>query len=170
MGRTSLRPPERSDAETVDAWLREASGAVLGKPGAHGAGTGDLAAFLAAKPREQEALIVTTRDKPIGLVAWSAIDSGTAAIHFLAIAEPERNLGFGAEAVLGLEARHRRCATLAEVPTSNGLALYFWLRIGYHPIYPGRGSAHAPGNSIWMFRSGNDERAVRSLSSQIPAE
>jgi GNAT superfamily N-acetyltransferase len=63
---------------------------------------------------------------------------GSASVPFLAIAPPRRFRGLGGEAALALERhlRHRFAIErlLAPVPDGRGLAVYFWLRLGYRPL------------------------------------
>jgi GNAT superfamily N-acetyltransferase len=67
-----------------------------------------------------------------------------------------RNLGYGQEMVIALEAAYGQgCAVAAAaVPRTNGLAVYFWLRAGYRPVH-GRAFRHltmlTPG-PLWMLR------------------
>ena len=83
---------------------------------------------------------------PFGLMAVAQDDPepGWATVDLLAIArQEERDVAALAvamlEAYLQGEARHIRAAVPAEV----GLALYFWLRLGYRPVVSGQG--------LWMI-------------------
>jgi hypothetical protein len=82
-------------------------------------------------------------------------------IEGLAIAATERNLGYGAEAVYELENRYPGVRLLAGVPLTNGLAIYFWLRVGYRPLFPETFPLMPDGSRffdeserIWMERGG----------------
>ncbi len=85
-----------------------------------------------------------------------------ATIPFLAI-DPERRFrGLGGEAGLALEQRLRQklgvAKVYAPVPEGRGLAVYFWLRLGFRPL----SAADSPGPplgltdeskpGIWMLR------------------
>jgi hypothetical protein len=77
-------------------------------------------------------------------VAQDDPEPGWATVDLLAIARQEERdvaaLGVALlEAHLQGEARHIRAAVPAEV----GLALYFWLRLGYRPVVSGQG--------LWMI-------------------
>ena len=88
-----------------------------------------------------------TNQEPVGLVLVALDDPepGWATVALLAIARQEERdvaaLGVALlEAYLQGEASHIRAA----VPLDVGLALYFWLRLGYRPVVSGQG--------FWMIR------------------
>jgi GNAT superfamily N-acetyltransferase len=99
---------------------------------------------------------VVTPDEP---------EAGVACMAFVAIDPRERFRGLGGEAGLAVERRvmerwgARR--VLASVPEGRGLAVYFWLRLGYRPltqpdapwVVRGLGGKAVPG--IWMERDGS---------------
>jgi ribosomal protein S18 acetylase RimI-like enzyme len=77
-------------------------------------------------------------DTPIGVLTY-LLDGRrhTATISWVALAPGARRLGLGQDAVrLFEEAATRRGVRTfrATVDSSNGLALYFWLRLGYRPL------------------------------------
>jgi GNAT superfamily N-acetyltransferase len=78
-----------------------------------------------------------------------------ARIDLLAVAADKRRLGIGSRAALALEKRLARPAKriYVAVPARIGLALYFWLRLGYRPLTQGewpQGPEDPP--SAWMVR------------------
>ena len=87
---------------------------------------------------------------------------GDATISFLAVQPERRYRGLGGETGLALErlVRERLGAwrVYAGVPEGRGLAVYFWLRLGYRPLgiveapsaTLGLGDVSLPG--IWMLR------------------
>jgi GNAT superfamily N-acetyltransferase len=99
-----------------------------------------------------------------GVVGVAAYQTGSpsrhaARIRFLIVEPARRRLGIGGRAVLALE---RRLTTLAgalyvKVPASLGLALYFWLRLGYRPLTQAEAPSPASPTSpaTWMVRSLN---------------
>lgn len=98
---------------------------------------------------------------PLGLILLSSAGTGMLRIEGLAIAATERNLGYGAEAVYELENRYPGVRLLAGVPLTNGLAIYFWLRVGYRPLFPETFPLMPDGSRffdeserIWMERGG----------------
>jgi hypothetical protein len=109
-------------------------------------------------------LIAGADGAPLGLavILPDVPVSGAVALPFLAIEPQRRFRGLGGEASLALE-RHlrRRLGTerfYAPVPDGRGLAVYFWLRLGYRPLLtslepaPVAGLNPQPGSGIWMLR------------------
>ena len=90
---------------------------------------------------------------PVGLAAVALDDPGPnwATVRLLAIATAERR-DLAARAIALLEANVRRQAEYirAAVPLDAGLALYFWLRLGYHPAISEE--------RLWMARDLSAER------------
>jgi hypothetical protein len=74
-------------------------------------------------------MVDTSITLPEGVLSRSAV-----VIDALAIRAGLRNLGYGAEAVYCLEATYPDAQVYAAIPRFNGLALYFWLRVGYRPV------------------------------------
>ncbi len=75
----------------------------------------------------------------VGMLAWRRSTSTTRSseglvIEALAVRAGLRNLGYGAEAVYRLESAHPDARVYAAIPRTNGLAIYFWLRVGYRPV------------------------------------
>lgn len=89
-----------------------------------------------------ETLVIAPRgeDKPIGVLQYRMNEpsKGWATIDYLAVVEGSRRWGLGQDAVRLLEddlaqqedVRHFRTT----IDTGQGLALYFWLRLGYRPL------------------------------------
>ncbi len=86
----------------------------------------------------------------------------TASISFLTI-EPERRFrGLGGEAGLAIDGHIRRHAGIERVfvpiPDGRGLAVYFWLRLGFRPLlsseapWPLVGLSPNPRPGIWLLR------------------
>ena len=81
---------------------------------------------------------------------------GAARVDFLAVSPDQRRLGIGGRTALALERRLRGKAkrVYVQVPASIGLALYFWLRLGYQPLtrrdWPATPVDGAP--AVWMMR------------------
>lgn len=84
---------------------------------------------------------------PIGLVAVAVGDPepGWATVNLLAIARPEeRDIAALGVTLLGAHLQGEASHIRAAVPAGVGLALYFWLRLGYRPI--------VSGERLWMIR------------------
>jgi hypothetical protein len=78
-----------------------------------------------------------------------------AQVRFLAVEPGRRRLGAGGRAALALERKLKRSARAIYVliPEHLGLALYFWLRLGYRPLTQGDWPvAPDEGASTWMVR------------------
>lgn len=98
----------------------------------------------------------------LAVARLGAPEPGAACIPLIAIAPPERFRGLGGEAGLALERRIvDRWAVgrvLAPIPEGRGLAVYFWLRLGYRPVigaeapWPPGGLANKAPRGIWMAR------------------
>ena len=111
-----------------------------------------LAQFAETLSAGTELLFVALADdRPVGLMVLTSHPSEVW-IDLLTIAGPSRNLGLGAEAVFAAEARHPNCRICAGIPPENGLAIYFWLRAGYRPLYPSMARHDLPKGRIWMVR------------------
>ena len=159
------------------------SGEVLGSgrirlssltPDAFGAMTGWLSAAVAPEWSIEDlrtaanaydcVLVGDPAGAPIGLavVIPNEHEPGAATVPFLSI-DPERRFrGLGGEAGLALERTLRRKLGVEKVYAplheSRGLAVYFWLRLGFRPL----SSASSPGPllglteksnpGIWMLR------------------
>ena len=139
-----LHPLRRADVATLD-WLpaaaREAGCARWSDSGALDGAVGAPGVLVAG-----ECIIECDVGSP---------DAGCATVRFIAVAPERRRLGSGHRAVLALERRLRKevARCYVAVPARTGLALYFWLRLGYRPLtqheWPG---APPDAPSVWMMR------------------
>lgn len=79
----------------------------------------------------------------------------SARIELLAVAPAQRRLSTGSRAALALERRLSRSSkrVYVLVPSKLGLALYFWLRLGYRPLTQREWPASPESTpSVWMMR------------------
>ncbi len=126
--RVVLRPLVDADLPSIEPWYPEAAERLAA------ARAGPNAGLLAIAHRDDPA--------PIGLIDYRAgrPAPGWLTIGFIAVAAPYRGHGYGSEAVRLLEdgALRRGAAGRfrADVAMSNGLGVYFWLRLGYRPARP----------------------------------
>ncbi len=159
--RASIR---QMDAQTIDAdWLDEAAQAIAGR------GTpcrlrdrlddGDQGWWILGENGESDTVVGALCGK---LIAPTDSVTGRALVWtWLAIDARWRAYGYGGLAVPLLEqAAARLGATLAltPLPADNGVALYFWLRLGYVPLRSAPVSMSdwpigAAADALWMQRS-----------------
>jgi RimJ/RimL family protein N-acetyltransferase len=145
-GRVTLRPVKRVDFAQIEAWYADASAAVRG---------GEIDTSDTIERRSEEAkdrlLTIAADDRePIGLIEYRVHEpaEGWLSTTFIALKGGRRGFGYGSEAVRVLEAwaekSHQVTSFLAEINPRNGLALYFWLRVGYRPAHEGEVFWRAP--------------------------
>jgi hypothetical protein len=92
-------------------------------------------------------LVEEGADEPVGAMVVIVHDSepGWATVNLLAVADQEqRDLAAQAVGVLETRLRGEAGHIRAAVPLDVGLALYFWLRLGYRPTVSGEG--------LWVVR------------------
>lgn len=144
--RVNLRPIRDDDVPLIEPWYGEAAAAVhgLGKAGAYG--REDLERQVEASRTEPAggllAITRTGEDAPMGMLDYrvGVPEEGWAMIGCVALETGARRWGLGQDAVrLFEENAARRWGVRrfrANVDVHHGLALYFWLRLGYHPLGP----------------------------------
>ena len=134
-----LHPLREGGAAAIAGWYGKAillAGSLLP--------VGDL---FDSTDRQRTLILEAHTEEPAGVMAV-ALDNpepGWATVTLLAIAAQEQR-DLAAEAIALLEARLRGEAShiRAAVPLDVGLALYFWLRLGYRPVVSGQ--------RLWMMR------------------
>jgi hypothetical protein len=132
-GRVTLRAIADDDLAAVEAWWPEAAATVQGFTTP--ADTSELHDLIEAS---HATLVVALGNDPtpIGLLAYVLPAEGWLEFRFVALAAGRRGWGYGAEAVQAVEASGLAERFTADVHAANGLALYFWLRMGYRPASP----------------------------------
>jgi RimJ/RimL family protein N-acetyltransferase len=124
------RPVTKRDFASISAWYSEAVATAFEER--------SLEQLLASKSRARvvRAIVIGMHEDPIGVVEHQH-KGDWLDITFIALAKPYRGWGYGSEAVRVVEEWALREGTAerfrAEVDVRNGLALYFWLRLGYRP-------------------------------------
>jgi hypothetical protein len=161
--RVTLRPLMPSDRPDVEPWLPEAITAIAGVK----APVPDTR-FRSALNLDFDALwagctveaVLVEGNGIAGLLVWRWLRSTERGPHpaltveALMIRAGSRNVGYGAEAVCCLEAMHPNATMFAAIPRSNGLAIYFWLRIGYRPVHVDEDVALAQdAQRLWMVNA-----------------
>ena len=91
------------------------------------------------RPKQQEGAkggsAIVMAGEETGVVRYTVRDAEVI-IEWIELAPERRGWGHGSEAVRLLEeqlGREGAKRVRARVPVANGLALYFWLRLGYRP-------------------------------------
>jgi len=146
---TELRPLRESDLAALSTWLPQAAAALGCERWP------DDAALRSAVGRDGALAIV--EGDAAGVVSYrlGTPQPDAAEVSFLAVAPDRRRLGIGGRAALALEERLGGSAArvYVSVPAQAGLALYFWLRLGYRPLtqveWPAR-PARPP--AAWLVR------------------
>ena len=106
----------------------------------------------------QNGTLIADEGGPLGFVAFElgAPRRNSARVRLLAVRPDQRRLGIAGRAALALEERLRESASRCDVlvPARLGLALYFWLRLGYRPLTQREQPAppEAP-PAVWLVRS-----------------
>ena len=160
--RVALRPFAPGDDAAVGPWLAEAVAAIDGSRTAAGmpSDVAGLEAYVCQRwPGALCAAVVVPALGVAGLLVWRAEAGERAATVILALAvrHDARNVGYGAEAVELLEAANPDARFLAAVPRSNGLALYFWLRVGYRPLALAEDPVRTRDEVyLWLVRASGD--------------
>lgn len=158
--RTIVCPVSDDDIPAIQSWYPEAIAAVQGvrDPGAADFGK-DLSA-LRMSGQGGETLVIARADdpEPIGLLQYRLPEAGWLEFRFLALANGHRGRGYGSEAVQLIEHSGLAQRFAAFVHAANGLAFYFWLRMGYRPAVSGELTwrEHDPGDMISMVRGDSD--------------
>ena len=154
--RVALSPLDNCDPPGEVAWLPEAWSAIDGRrPDAFVPAT-VTGLIEAANARWREARVDRIDIAPeafTGFIAWEEMQSEVV-IRGLTIRRDRRNLGYGAEAVEWLEASRPKRRFIAAIPRSNGLAIYFWLRVGFRPVREDEDRERSHDQEyLWMLRS-----------------
>jgi RimJ/RimL family protein N-acetyltransferase len=155
-----LRPLSEADLPLIEPWHGRAAAIVRPQAGRGEANLQqDFEEARSQPDRELLAIVLASDGELIGLLdCWSPYPAASwLTVDLLAIAEPYRGRGLGAEAVLVLEegARRRGLAHrfAAVVSADAGRALYFWLRLGYRPLLQADLPWPSPRNGVvWMAR------------------
>ncbi|MEX2157798.1 MAG: hypothetical protein WEB04_00135 [Dehalococcoidia bacterium] len=144
-----LRPIRRGDVAPLSTWL-PATGAQIGCDR-----WSDASALDAAIA--QRHVLVGDEDGARALLEYETDvpERGAALVRFMAVAPDRRRLGAGGRTALALERRLARSTSkiYVHLPERLGLALYFWLRLGYRPLTQRAWPVAADGAfATWMVR------------------
>jgi GNAT superfamily N-acetyltransferase len=158
--RLHLRAATPSDADAVASWLPEAAAAIDGRgaPVDRYLTLDSLLRCWDARFLPGATLLAERADGAVvGLARVRTPEDAGLVIDTLAVRADARNRGYGLEMVLAIETTFGEASTraYAGIPRENGLAVYFWLRAGYRPLYPVP-AGPPPGLDpalLWMVRS-----------------
>ena len=172
--RVIIRSVARGDLPQIEPWYAEA---VATAHGLREPPPGETLErwFSKAEASDAELLLIAKAEDPvpIGLLRCRLgfPDKGCLAIDFVAMAAGRRGWGYGSEAVGLVEdwatGSRKSRRFVAEVDARNGLALYFWLRLGYRPARPDEVFWRAPDEDdiIAMVREEPKEQPQWTTSS-----
>jgi len=147
-----IREPSPDDEAVIDSWVGEAVTAVNGGIAVAGTAT-TWRTWQGTLTRRQRPLAIVRADRPVGLAVVRSGGIGPVWLDVFVIEAGLRNLGLGTEAVLLLEERFGSRPLIAGVPLTNGLAIYFWLRAGYTPVYAHGRTPGLARDRVWMRRT-----------------
>jgi hypothetical protein len=134
----ALRPFERHDITWLDSWLTPVAASV-GYEGVSAAAAGASLLARAAKERNLRAPIIERDGKPVGLLVYRlhAPRRRAAIIELVATPPAEARRGAGMRSAVLVEEQLRSegvTAVYAPAPAVHGIAMYFWIRLGYRPL------------------------------------
>ena len=133
----SLRPFVAADAAWLDEWLASVAQSV----GCNGIGDAPGATITARLQREKNlrAHIIERDGEPAGVTLFrlKAPTKSSAIVELVATppSESRRGAGMAAATLIEPELRAAGVRTVyAPAPEIHGIAMYFWIRLGYHPL------------------------------------
>jgi hypothetical protein len=131
----SLRPLAASDVDWLDAWLPALAAGVGYDAFDHAHATESIIERAAT-----ESLVVRMIERDgtrAGIIIARRLDATSAMFELVATPASESRRGSGMTAAAMLEADLRAGGTkriYAPAPEIHGIAMYFWIRLGYHPL------------------------------------
>lgn len=124
----ALRAVRASDAAWIGSWFSPVAASV-------GFSHGDYRALIGEDSRG--ASVITLDRRPIGLLVYRLLAGDAAIIEFVGTPPVEARRGSGMQAAALLEralSKRGVRTILAPAPESHGIAMYFWIRLGYRPL------------------------------------
>jgi hypothetical protein len=152
----TLRLLATHDITWLDAWLAPVAASV----GYHGGGgAGDAGISLLARTaaeRDLRARVIERDGAPVGLLVYRlhAPRRSGAIIELVATppAEARRGAGMRAAALVEEELQSEGVTKVyAPAPAARGIAMYFWIRLGYRPLMRGDWPCERAGVA-WLLR------------------
>jgi hypothetical protein len=150
-----LRPFVEADVDGLDGWLA----AVARSVGHDALNRSDAARSLLGRPRAEKSLrvrVIERNGDAAGLLVYRlhAPRRGAALIELVATPPSMARRGSGMTAVVVLEDELRAAnvrAVYAPAPAIHGIAMYFWIRLGYRPLLSPDWPCRSPGVA-WLLR------------------
>ena len=130
----SLRPLVAGDGAWADAWLPDVAASI-------GHDVRDVASLVGREKKERGLLArAIERDgEPIGVAIararWPKRAAGT--IELVALPPEQARRGYGVQAAALIESELSDAGAkriYVPAPAVHGIAMYFWIRLGYHPL------------------------------------
>ena len=151
----SLRPVIAADAAWLDIWLTRVAESV-GYDEIDGALPGRSLFARTRRERSVQARIVERDGADAGLLVYltAAPKRGSAIIELVATppALARRGSGMGAAALAEYELRASGARMVyAPAPAVHGIAMYFWIRLGYRPLMRAQWPCERAGVA-WLVR------------------
>jgi hypothetical protein len=147
----TLRPLAPADASCIDAWLPAAARSV-------GYESDSCASLLARAKGERTFRVraITREEDDVGLVVYSLNTPRRGSALFELVATPpehtRRGDGMIAAALVEEEMRAANVRIVyAPAPAMHGISMYFWIRLGYAPLFRGEWPCHREGIA-WLRR------------------
>jgi hypothetical protein len=134
----TLRPLAAHDITWLDSWLAPVAASV-DYDAVSGNGPGASLLARAATERDLRPRVIERDAEPVGLLVYRlhAPRRRAATIELVATpaAEARRGAGMRAAALLEEELRSEGVTAIyAPAPAAHGIAMYFWVRLGYRPL------------------------------------
>jgi hypothetical protein len=128
-----LRDLAREDAAWLDTWLAECASSVAYDEIKRDEPSRSL--FARVNDSVTRVRVIEAASEPVGVVVFST--SRPAMIEFVGVQPSSARRGYGqVGATLAEDDLHNASATSIYVPAPavHGIAVYFWIRLGYHPL------------------------------------
>ena len=150
--KVSLRPLVPADAAWLDPWLAD----VVALLGCDVAVSAAALCRRAAQDRAVRARAIERDGPPIGVALYTLDRPGRAAatIDLVATSPGQARRGAGMTAARLAEGEMRAAGisrVYAPAPATHGIAVYFWIRLGYRPLLRPAWPSERPGVG-WLMR------------------
>jgi hypothetical protein len=131
----ALRKLRDGDAAWLDTWLGACAASVGYDVIDANAANRSLARHVDSS--RAMARVIVAGDEDVGVVVFTMRDRGAAIIEFVGVQPSRARRGFGHRGASLAEDELRASgatAIYAPAPAVHGIAVYFWIRLGYRPL------------------------------------